>query len=1459
MGSVLPEQVQATSIQDLPVSKLPCFNVNASKPDNNLKWAHTSTVHNVPLHSSIDSEALLRRYARFVGDIAGSDQVAFLADAPEIGHVLLQAVIPVPGPSGKTSEPQVQFVANATPQDEADFKIIITTSHVIGAAKEGPSVLSVVYTQPDMADITLTIRSDHAGSYATRHLAELAATYLTSATSEQIMAGAGLEPSRVNFEPYLDGSSPYSLPVANGVKKNHGYQRPRLLHGAFEEHARHHPDNIAFDYLCREPTATSTPSRQPGNHRRDLTYGEVNTLANFLASELGLLLQVLEDQWRPALGDQYAFPLFMSPSPDLFLTKLAVLKSGHAFSSLPADAPPERIRAIVEDLGSPVVLGSGPVPWQGIRGDQEEIDHLVKEIKWIDITNPDSWRKDLIIPDSVESSRVGVRVPSETDLCYLFYTSGSTGKPKGVLGSHRSAQVTVEATLAGPLSHLPAGPRLRWLNLSAPSFDPVIIDTFAPLFLGGVLCIAERDLLLTDIEGCARELGATASYAVASLALLMRPENMPALKTLIVGGEAVNGRVIEKFAAVEGSPDDDRRLVNAYGPTETTIFCTAESCTQPTRSSVIGGALDCAFLLVADADALSLGELREMPLGLEGELIVGGPQVALGYLNRPDATEGAFLSVDKFPQLGLPSGTMLYRTGDKTRVVWDANGRRSIDFIGRISSEQVKLNGRRVELSEIENVLTSAEGVATAAVVVIKPPEGGRAEIKAFLTTWTDADPQVVEENCRSQGHKLLPDWMCPGTYTVMEKLPWTLSGKIDRKTLLQIATGDASKTAPVAKAPSPTPAKPLQAKEETKSLPLDSASIVNRGLVSAIGERVADSPSSTSLLSIGLDSLRAIMLLQAIRGDGIDGLALHQVLTLKTIDDLVGLVDTKNPASQSSGQDAIVDAPLQPEALDDEMIDDVDVSAISPDDEEALYELGTATRLRHFSHHCMDQCLSYLGLEPADVERVLPPTSTQTRIIYLNTLPEHVDPTLTFHQPQVEHFLYDLPLDKLEPTRFRNAVYSVLKRHDAFRTLFSEVKHSIAPFAMCILNKNSKHATIPTVDVVCNYDSSENSLWKNTLVSAQRTAETSMTPNKPGVTVTWVRSPDNTHYVMVLTLFHGIYDGVSLAHLCEEFAAEYAQPGKLSGIASWTGDGSRLPLLSMRETIGLTYNSTDEMETMFYWMRNAAGSGLFTLGSSTPIADGSRALTLPGQTETYLRGCTLSSKLTMDQLADGSVSILGTSMLAVVQAAWISVLAQTREKGSGKDKLDVRFGSVLHGRQTQDLFRCLAPLLQTIPFRMDVNVDGKTKNLTNREICQSLTEQSAQSAPYTDIPCPSLDMYRTGERLMDTSVNLQAYRPAHSQDGGVPRELPGWSRDHNLLIPYKEVDIGMPIMIEVWPAHTIDGPDWSRPMTFKTTYHLGKEKFPYVNEEYMAGVMGAFDEALVRIMEKPDDEFYVA
>lgn len=1451
--------MRATSILDVtpPPCKLPSFCVTGLAADLANVTTHTVTLKHIGIgNCESQDQALLYRFGRFISHVVDSDHVTFSAATPSVGHIWVQAVNPTQG------EPELQILEGDYEKTvQSDFSICITAHNTHGPSTEAtvaektPFILLVEHVDVEKINISLSLRSDYGGKIATEHLANLVAAYLKSDSIDATGGVAGLAPSRVNFAPFSRGKN-HQANGANGHAPSH-----HLLHSAFEDCVRQHPDNIAVEYLWRA-SPTSAQKFATAYTRRDVTYAELNDQANQLASELGLMLQVLKDRWRPVLGDQYAVPLFILPSPELFVAMLAVLKLGHAFSSLPSDAPVERLRALIDDLGAPVLFGVGPPPWGDPEGSQDVFDGIL----WVDIANPSAWRRDFLIDDTPSLS---VRPTSEEDICYLFYTSGSTGKPKGVLGPHRAAVACVESTLQGPLSHLPAGPRLRWLSLSAPSFDPFIIDTFMPLSMGGVVCVAERDLLLTDPETCARELRATASYAVASLALLMRPEKMPELKTLIVGGESVNSRVIEKFARVHGSThaEDDRYLINAYGPTETTIFMTAEPCTQASRSSIIGDALSSAFCLVVDSDALDAGKLREKPFGLAGELVVGGPQVARGYLNREKETSRAFISAEQFPELDLPLGTMLYRTGDKSRVVWSADGKPSIDFLGRIDTDQVKLNGRRVELTEIENVLAGGEGVAAVAVVVVKKPGAGSSHLIAFLSLWPDQDEQDVVSRCQAQAERLLPHWMSPETYTTLNQLPWTASGKVDRKTLVRFAIGD---EAPVASHSSNATSQQVKS-ADTEKQPMDSSSIVNRGIIAAIGKDAAGLDPNTSLLSLGLDSLRAMVLLQRLRDDGIEGLGLSEVLSSETIRDLTNLVRSR---MLTATEDTVMTMETQPEKrslnnangqhkmeTSTSEADNVDVSAIAIDDEESLYELPNTAKLRHFSHHCLDKCASALAVNASDIEQVLPATNTQVRILYIATRPGFVDPSRYSGRPQIEHFLYDLPLDKLDPVRFKRAVNVVLQRHDCFRTIFCSVDHPMFPFAMCILNKESERSKIPAVEIVCDFDSKDNERWQNTIVSSQRAAEDSMSMDRPGVTVTWVRSAGDNREIMILSLSHAIYDGVMLSHIREEIAAEYVNRGSTpSGIRGHTDSATNLALLSIRATVELLLERGDWTETMFYWMKRLGGVPNFHIGSKRPVPRVERSLAQSGVNEiTHMRRSALSSSLSMQELSQSATSSLGTTMASVVQAAWVSVLAQTIETDG---LLHAQFGSIVNGRTTQDLWRCVAPVLTTVPIHLPLGLGENKQNPTNREVCRMLTAQNTDALPYIDVPCPSVDMFEMGHARFDTVLNLQAYRSggssATTKDDVTMRDLPGWDNWHNLLPPFKEVDVGSVIMMELWPAFGPQGLDWDGKMTLKATYNTRSPGYEFLTEEWMGGMLNAMEDALVRILEQPDEEFYV-
>ncbi|CAN8105603.1 unnamed protein product [Discula destructiva] len=1521
-------QIQFEHVQRaLPGSRLPLFHTTGPRASLNKASStktHSFTVHDVSIHSDNTTSFFgpVRRFAWFVGALVQSDHVAFLANAPEIGLAFVQAVIPAQAPANtsRAPDPELHFFE---PLDAADFSIRIRGPRELCGLDDThivPFVLTLDYQDvqaQDKADITLSLRHDYGGQIAAKHLAQLAAAYLNSEYANPAVAIAGLEPSRLNVDAFVRAAhqaqnckasdSVVSVNKVTGGLRAYGFRSPRLIHTAFEDNVRRNPNNIAVDVLCRAPAATSSHSSNSTSRfcRYDLTYAELDTRANDLASELGIVLQVLESRWRPVSGDQYAFALFVEPSLELLITQLAVLKSGHVFCSLQADAPPERLRTFLKDLGTPAVLGLGAVPWRSAKGSQSGINQLVEETVWVDVADPASWRAGCDVPDAAERpSHIGVRVPTANDFCSVFYTSGSTGFPKGILGRHRAAVACLESFIAGPFSHFPAGPRLRWFLNSPPSFDPILFDTFLPLSLGGVACVAELELLLTDMEACARELRATATHIVSSLALLMQPEKIPELKTVVVGGETLHDRVVEIFAPVEGSKDDDRHLINVYGPTETTLYCTFESCTQGTRSTVVGSSIytDSAFFLLADRGALDAGELMELPLGLAGELIIGGLPVAGGYLNRPEATARAFITADRFPELDLPSGTMLYRTGDLCRVVWSDDDRPKLEFLGRIDTDQVQLNGRRVELTEIETVLIAAQGVAGAAVVALKSDEATRTELVAFLSPAlrsNDTERQDIIATCRMEAERLLPAWMLPRRYMILGNLPRTSNGKLDRKMLMRVAAGEISvsslssllavsgKTIAAGNYIGIAGAEDSDTSDVRPS-PIAPSSIVDRGLVAALGDHVAGLDPKTSLLGMGLNSLRAMLLLRSARNDGVEHLSMHEVLSSTTVEDLTHLVAAKLQAVQNPRQTSLNGRSRTVEVKDTP----VDVTAIAIDDDEAVYGLPVDAKLRHFSHWCFSQCASALNLGPNDIEQILPTTGFQTRMLYVSTRSDCYDPVRYSGRPHVDHIVYNVPSDTLDPGRFRRAVEVVLGRHDCFRAVVCDVHHPLAPFAMCILNKDSPLATAQTIEIVCKYDPDKNSLWQSTIVAAQRAAEDSINLKRPTVVVTWIRSPDEMHHVMVLTLYHCTFDGMSLYHLFKEIGLEYAEPG------------TKLPLLPMRSGVEHLLRHNHFLETILYWMNRFAGVPVFRMGPNAPVS-GTRAknprlrdVERGPDSNTHMRCSFLQSSLSLDDLATGATLKLSTSLAAVVQAAWASVLAQTHKKsvsgegetalaasGNGAQQqqpagpsrlLHVQFGTIDHGRSTPDMWQCMAPLITATAIHVPITMPGRSlnrekSNLTNREICRQLAVQHTEAAPYNEVPCPTIDVFEMGQCRIDTALNVHAYRSEVDAEasadrgadgiGSAMQGLPGWHPHYkqNILPPYKELDAGFAVFMEVFPAFGPDvALDWRGKVTLKCTYNIRKPGYEFLCEAWIADMLVAYEEALVRILLEPDAEYYV-
>jgi amino acid adenylation domain-containing protein len=411
---------------------------------------------------------------------------------------------------------------------------------------------------------------------------------------------------------------------------------------------------------------------------------------------------------------------------------LAVLKAGGAYVPIDPEYPPERVRFLLDDTRPVLVLGGDGLPAA-------------------------AWPETASLPSEnlSDSDRLGP-LTSRTP-AYVIHTSGSTGQPKGVVVEHRSlGAYLVRAKAAYPDA---AGTALLHSRLS---FDLTVTALYTPLVSGGHVRLAE--LTEESVAGLAQPdfLKATPSH----LTLLENlPEAASPSGTLILGGEQLLGATVATWR--ERHPD--ALVVNAYGPTEATVNCTEFR--LPPGSPTPDGPVPIGRPFANTRTYVLDDGLRAVPPGSVGELYVAGAPLARGYLNRQALTAARFVA-DPFG----PAGTRMYRTGDLAR--WRADGQ--LEYAGRVD-DQVKLRGFRVELGEIEATLLRVASAARAAVVV-RIGEQGEQQLVGYVvrTAGTTPDPVVL----LARLGEFLPEHMVPASVVVLDELPLTANGKLDRRAL---------------------------------------------------------------------------------------------------------------------------------------------------------------------------------------------------------------------------------------------------------------------------------------------------------------------------------------------------------------------------------------------------------------------------------------------------------------------------------------------------------------------------------------------------------------------------------------------------------------------------------------------------------------------------------------------------
>ncbi len=467
--------------------------------------------------------------------------------------------------------------------------------------------------------------------------------------------------------------------------------------------------------------------------------------------ELDLRASTLADRLRArGVGPEVLVGICLSRSELLPVALLAVMKAGGAYLPLDPDLPASRLAWMISNSGTRLVLSEAATAGAltSFDGDVLRLDQAL---------SPDVRR-------NVSDHRLE---PHGDHLAYVLYTSGSTGQPKGVQIPRRALANFVR-TMRDTLGISSNDVLVAVTTLS---FDIAALEIFVPLTIGATVVIASRDEVVDGrrLLGLAAGSGATMMQATPTTWRLLIEAGWtgtPPLKVL-VGGEALPPDLAD---ALVGRASD---VWNLYGPTETTIWSTAERVTSNTRVIGIGAPIANTEVYVLDAS------MQLAPIGVPGELYIGGDGVARGYLGRPDLTASRFVP-DPFSGR---SGARLYRTGDRVRL--RPEGR--LEYLGRLDT-QVKLRGFRIETGEIEAALSDQSAVGHAVVIV--QGDGDAARLVAYVTRRSET--AVDEALLRAYLRERLPAYMVPSTFIELAALPLTPNGKIDRNALLS-SSADAS------------------------------------------------------------------------------------------------------------------------------------------------------------------------------------------------------------------------------------------------------------------------------------------------------------------------------------------------------------------------------------------------------------------------------------------------------------------------------------------------------------------------------------------------------------------------------------------------------------------------------------------------------------------------------------------
>jgi amino acid adenylation domain-containing protein len=498
------------------------------------------------------------------------------------------------------------------------------------------------------------------------------------------------------------------------------------------------PDECLHELFERQAALTPRTAALISEDKQ-LTYEELNEQANQLAHYLE----------RLGAGPEARVGILMERSVKMVVGLLGILKAGCTYVPLDPQLPRRRLAFILEDAGISLLLTQ-----------RELLEALPPHAAQV-VCFDEEWER--IVAESLRNPATAVQ---EAQVAYLIYTSGTTGQPKAVMVEHKNLVNTILTSK----HRFAFGERDVMPSIAAFSFDISLFEVLTPLVAGGTVNLLSKSTVL-DMGSFLKNL--QRSTLVHTVPSLMRQfidfareselrESFVNIRKLFIGGDWVPVDLLAEMQAV--FPHSEIHVL--YGPTEGTIICTSYTLPRGDvpRKHLIGRPLDNVQLRLLD------GHRNLVPIGVAGELYLGGSGVTRGYLNGDELTAEKYVLID---------GQRYYRTGDLARYLTDGQ----IEFLGR-TDQQVKVRGFRIELGEIEAALAEFADVSEA-VVLASADESGEKRLNAYIVAEQDKFPTASE--LRDFLSQKIPDYMIPAGFVMLDALPLTANGKVDRRALLEM------------------------------------------------------------------------------------------------------------------------------------------------------------------------------------------------------------------------------------------------------------------------------------------------------------------------------------------------------------------------------------------------------------------------------------------------------------------------------------------------------------------------------------------------------------------------------------------------------------------------------------------------------------------------------------------------